>query len=75
MLAGFAAGAMYSVYVAAIAVVVTTVQYVGDVGVRTGLQDGALWAGLLGLVAFTSGLAHRAAADAARQQQAGAWTV
>ncbi|MFM2078869.1 MAG: hypothetical protein RJA49_2759 [Actinomycetota bacterium] len=69
MLAGFAAGAMYSAYVAAIAVVVTTVQYVGNVGVRTGLQDGALWAGLLGLVAFTSGLAHRAAADAARQQQ------
>ena len=70
MLAGFAAGAMYSVYVAAIAVVVTTVQFVGVVGVRTGLRDGALWAGLLALVAFTSGLAHRAAVDAARQQQA-----
>jgi signal transduction histidine kinase len=69
MLAGFAAGAVYSAYVAAIAVVITTVQYVGDVGVRMGLQDGALWAGLLGLVAFTSGLAHRAAVDAARQQQ------
>jgi signal transduction histidine kinase len=68
MLAGFAAGAVYSSYVAAAAVVVTTVQHVGEVGVRTGLQDGALWAGLLGLVAFTSGLAHRAAADAARQQ-------
>ncbi|MEN9644411.1 MAG: hypothetical protein RL238_1080 [Actinomycetota bacterium] len=68
MLAGFAVGAMYSTYVAAAAVVVTTVQHVGNVGVRTGLQDGALWAGLLGLVAFTSGLAHRAAADAARQQ-------
>ena len=70
MLAGFAAGAIYSVYVAAIAVVVTTVQFVGVVGARSGLRDGALWAGLLGLVAFTSGLAHRAAADAARQQQA-----
>lgn len=69
MLAGFASGAMYSAYVAAIAVVVTTVQFVGVVGVRTGLQDGALWAGLLGLVAFTSGLANRAATDAARQQQ------
>ncbi|MBI4934096.1 MAG: GAF domain-containing sensor histidine kinase [Actinobacteria bacterium] len=69
MLAGFAAGEMYSVYIATAAVVVTTVQYVGDVGVRTGLQDGALWAGLLLLVAFTSGLAHRAAADAAKQQQ------
>jgi signal transduction histidine kinase len=70
MLAGFAAGAIYSVYVAAIAVVVTTVQFVGVVGAKSGLRDGALWAGLLGLVAFTSGLAHRAAADAARQQQA-----
>jgi signal transduction histidine kinase len=70
MLAGFAAGAIYSVYVAAIAVVVATVQFVGVVGVTAGLRDGALWAGLLGLVAFTSGLAHRAAADAARQQQA-----
>ncbi|MFZ4721020.1 MAG: GAF domain-containing sensor histidine kinase [Ilumatobacteraceae bacterium] len=70
MLAGFAAGAMYSTYVAAIAVVVTTVQYIGDVGGRTGIQDGALWAGLLALVAFTSGLAHRAAYEAARQQQA-----
>ncbi len=69
MLAGFAAGAVYSAYVAVIAVAITTVQYVGHVGVRTGLQDGALWAGLLGLVAFTSGLAHRAAVDAARQQQ------
>jgi signal transduction histidine kinase len=69
MLAGFAAGAVYSAYVAAIAVVITTVQYVGEVGARTGMQDGALWAGLLGLVAFTSGLAHRAAVDAARQQQ------
>lgn len=69
MLAGFAAGEMYSVYVATAAVVVTTVQYVGDVGLRVGIQDGALWAGLLLLVAFTSGLAHRAAAEAAKQQQ------
>ena len=69
MLAGFAAGAMYSAYVAAAAVAITTVQFIGDAGAKIGVQDGALWAGLLGLVAFTSGLAHRAAADAARQQE------
>ena len=69
MLAGFAAGAAFSAQLAAAAVAVITVQHVPSVGVRQGLQDGALWVGLLGLVAFTSGLAHRAAFDAARQQQ------
>ncbi len=69
MLAGFAAGALYSTYIAAAAVSIVTVQYIGVEGVAHGLQDGALWAGLLGLVAFTSGLAHRAAADAAKQQE------
>ncbi len=69
MLAGFAAGGLFSASVAAVSVAVVTVQHVPDVGARSGLQDGALWAGLLGLVAFTSGLAHRAARDAARQQQ------
>ena len=69
MLAGFAAGALYSAYIAAAAVSIVTVQYIGVEGVAHGLQDGALWAGLLGLVAFTSGLAHRAAADAAKQQE------
>lgn len=69
MLAGFAAGGLFSASVAGASVVVLTVQHLSDVGARSGLQDGALWAGLLGLVAFTSGLAHRAARDAARQQQ------
>lgn len=69
MLAGFAAGGIFSAQLAAAAVAVITVQHVPNVGVRPGLQDGALWVGLLGLVAFTSGLAHRAAHDAARQQQ------
>ncbi|MGB8859821.1 MAG: histidine kinase [Ilumatobacteraceae bacterium] len=69
MLAGFAAGGVFSAQLAAAAVAVVTVQHVPNVGVRQGLQDGALWVGLLGLVAFTSGLAHRAAYDAARQQQ------
>ena len=61
MLAGFAAGELYSVYIAAAASVVITVQHVGVVGLRAGLEDAALWAGLLLLVAFTTGLAHRAA--------------
>ncbi len=69
MLAGFAAGGVFSAQLAVAAVAVITVQHVPNVGVRQGLQDGALWVGLLGLVAFTSGLAHRAAHDAARQQQ------
>ena len=69
MLAGFAAGGVFSAELSAVAVAVITVQHVPNVGVRQGLQDGALWVGLLGLVAFTSGLAHRAAHDAARQQQ------
>ena len=69
MLAGFAAGGIFSAQLAVAAVAVITVQHVPNVGVRQGLQDGALWIGLLGLVAFTSGLAHRAAYDAARQQQ------
>ena len=69
MLAGFAAGGVFSAQLAAAAVAVITVQHIPNVGVRHGLQDGALWVGLLGLVAFTSGLAHRAAHDAARQQQ------
>lgn len=69
MLAGFAAGGVFSAELSAVAVAVITVQHVPHVGVRQGLQDGALWVGLLGLVAFTSGLAHRAAHDAARQQQ------
>jgi len=69
MLAGFAAGGLFSAQVCGVAVAVATVQHVPEVGARAGLQDGALWVGLLGLVAFTSGLAHRAAHDAARQQQ------
>ena len=69
MLTGFASGAAFSAQVSAVAVAIITVQHVPDVGARAGLQDGALWVGLLGLVAFTSGLAHRAAFDAARQQQ------
>lgn len=69
MLAGFAAGGILSAEISIASVVTVSAQFVPDAGVRTAMQDGALWAGLLALVAFTSGLAHRAAYDAARQQQ------
>jgi signal transduction histidine kinase len=69
MLAGFAIGELYSIYVALAAVVVTTVQHVGVVGLSAGIQDAVLWTGLLMMVAFTTGLAHRAAVDAAKTQQ------
>ena len=69
MLAGFTGGGWFSAQLSGIAVAIITVQHVPDAGARSGLQDGALWASLLGLVAFTSGLAHRAAYDAARQQE------
>ena len=69
MLAGFAAGGIFSGELAAAAVAVITVQHIPNMGVLHGLEDGVLWFALLGLVAFTSGLAHRAARDAARQQQ------
>ena len=69
MLAGVAAGVMFSAQLASVAVAIVTVQHVREVGLRSGVQDGALWVGLLGLVAFTSGLAHTAAREAAREQQ------
>ena len=68
MLAGFAAGGIYSLAVSMAAVVVVSVQHLIHDG-TSGVTEAVLWAGLLGLVAFTSGLAHRAAYDAARQQQ------
>jgi len=68
MLAGFAAGGLYSLAVSMAAVAVISVQHLIHDGTE-GVTEAVLWAGLLGLVAFTSGLAHRAAFDAARQQQ------
>ena len=69
MLAAFAAGGWFSAQLAAASVVAVTVQHIPSTGVVRGLQDAGLWAGLLLLVAFTSGLAHRAALDGVRQQQ------
>ena len=69
MLAGFCAGAWFAAQLAAATVAVVTVQHIPVYGTRLGAQDAALWGSLLMLIAFTSGLAHRAALDAARQQR------
>lgn len=69
MLAGFAAGTTFAAQLASGTVLVVSVQHVVQVGSRAGLQASVLWASLLGLVAFASGLSHRAAVDAARQQR------
>ncbi len=69
MLAAFAAGAVFSLELSGAAVAVLSVQHISGAGPSNGLRDSALWMGLLFLVAFTSGLAHRAALDGARQQQ------
>lgn len=70
MVAGFAAGALFAAQLIVGSLMVVTVQHVPDAGFEVGLKDAALWAGLLGVVAFTSGLSQRAALDAARQKQA-----
>ena len=70
MLAGFAAGTTFAGQLVAVAVAVVSVRQLTEQGAANGLQASALWAGLLGLVAFTSGLTHRATADAARERRA-----
>lgn len=69
MLAGFAAGGLFSAELAVAAIAAVTAKQVNTAGFVDGTRDGLLWAGLLGLVAFTSGLTHRAGLEAARQQQ------
>jgi signal transduction histidine kinase len=70
MLAGFASGTAFALQAMTAAVAVVTVQHLTTVDIGDGAQDAALWAGVLGVVAFTSGLTQRASADAARQQHA-----
>jgi signal transduction histidine kinase len=69
MLAGFAAGWLFSSELAACAIATVTLQAVIADGVGAALQAAAVWTALLGMVAFTSGLAHRSALDSARQQR------
>ena len=70
MVAGLAAGSVFAAQLITASVVVVTVQYVNEAGFEPGLRDAAMWAGLLGVVAFTTGLSQRAAAEAARQKEA-----
>ncbi len=70
MVAGFAAGSVIAAQLIVASVVVVTVQYVPDAGFEDGLRDAAMWAALLGVVAFTTGLSQRATLDAARQKEA-----
>ena len=69
MLAGFAAGGVFSAELAAASVAAITVQNVPEFGVQSSVQVGAVWAALLTLLAITTGLAHRASFDAVRQQR------
>jgi signal transduction histidine kinase len=69
MVAGFAAGTVLAAELAAASWAVITLQHVSDGDTGDRFQDALLWAGLLGLVAFTSGLAQRATIDAARQKE------
>lgn len=69
MVAGFAAGTVLATELAAASWAVITVQHVSNGSAGDRVQDALLWAGLLGLVAFTSGLAQRATIDAERQKE------
>ncbi|MFN8023191.1 MAG: GAF domain-containing sensor histidine kinase [Acidimicrobiales bacterium] len=70
MVAGLAAGSAFAAQLITASAVVVTVQYVNEAGFEHGLRDAAMWIGLLGVVAFTTGLSQRAAAEAARQKEA-----
>lgn len=69
MVAGFAAGTVFASELALASLAVVSVQYLTDVSLNDGFAEVLLWAGLLGLVAFTSGLSQRATIDAARQKE------
>ena len=70
MIAGFAGGSAFAVQVMVPSVIVISVQHLPGGPAAEQIQDAALWAGLLGVVTFTSGLSQRAAANAARQKAA-----
>jgi len=68
MLAGFAVGTQYAGAVAVAAVLPSMVPDIAEADLETGLRNGALWIALLGMVAFTSGLANRASRESAKRQ-------
>lgn len=69
MLAGFALGALPSALLSAIAIAAVSIHDYVVVSLPSPARDAAMWAAILGSVAFTSGLAHRAAHDAERHQR------
>lgn len=68
MLTGFAIGTTYASVLSLTAVVPSTLPEIAREDLATGLRNGALWTGLLMMVAFTAGLANRASREAARRQ-------
>jgi signal transduction histidine kinase len=69
MLAGFAVGGLFSVELGIVAIAAATARHAEMFGIKDALPNALVWSGLLALVAFTSGLTHRAGLEAARQQQ------
>jgi signal transduction histidine kinase len=68
MLAAFASGGMFSTSLVSTSVAALSIMHI-DVDRSDTIRESLLWAGMLLLVAFTSGLAHRAALDSQHQQQ------
>jgi signal transduction histidine kinase len=68
MLAAFASGGVFSTSLVSISVAALSILHI-DVDRTDTIRESLLWAGMLLLVAFTSGLAHRAALDSQHQQQ------
>lgn len=71
VIAGVVVGTAFAGRLAAFTVLAVATDHVAMRGLAEGLRGSVLWAGLLGLVAFAGGLAHRATADAAHVHTAG----
>jgi signal transduction histidine kinase len=69
MLAGFAAGSLFAGQLSLAVIAAVGIQHLDQAGPRVGIRDTLLWTGWLALISFTSGLAYRAAVDAAQQQR------
>jgi len=69
MLAALSNGTLFSLGLSLVSVVAISARHATAVESDIAARDGLLWAGLLGLVGFTSGLARRTAVDAAQQQR------
>lgn len=69
MLAGLALGTWISAQMGAAVVVAVTLQHLTEADAGAGIRDGILWAALLGVVTYTSGLSHRATVQAASRER------